>query len=334
MNPYLFIVGCPRSGTTMLERMVNAHPDIAIIHETHWITQFFKKQIGLDQSGFVNLKLIDALTRHHRFPLLNTTRDELEQILKDRDGATGYADFVARIFDNYGKKAGKKWVGDKTTGGYLRNLKLLHRLFPVARFVHLIRDGRNVCLSMLNWKKSDRAAGRLAIWNDDPVATTALWWQWHIHKGLKNAARIPANLYQEIRYESLVIDPENVCRQLCTFADVPYHDAMINFHQGKTLEGPGLTANRAWLPPTPNLRDWTTQLARDDIEMFEAIAGETLADLGYPLMFESISGEVKNKAARFQIWWNTQHEVGRSRQNAAGLRLPRGRNWPSFRDNR
>ena len=69
-NPYVFIVGCPRSGTTLLERMVNAHPEIAIIHESHWITRFFKKRIGVTQDGVVTPEMVSALCEYHRFHLL------------------------------------------------------------------------------------------------------------------------------------------------------------------------------------------------------------------------------------------------------------------------
>ena len=58
MNPFVFIVGCPRSGTTLLQRMVDAHSQIAIVPETHWIARWFEKRKGLTPEGFVRAKLI------------------------------------------------------------------------------------------------------------------------------------------------------------------------------------------------------------------------------------------------------------------------------------
>src|SRR5216684_2083301 len=96
-NPYLFIVGCPRSGTTLLQRMVNAHPAIAITPESHWIA---------------------------KFPQKNWTE----------------------------------------TPEYARWIEVLHRLWPEARFVHLIRDGRDVAMSMREWVKLRPKPGDFVTW--------------------------------------------------------------------------------------------------------------------------------------------------------------------------
>ena len=61
MNPYLFIVGCPRSGTTLLRRMVDVHPLVAVVDETRWIASFFERRAGLTSEGMVTPKLIHRL---------------------------------------------------------------------------------------------------------------------------------------------------------------------------------------------------------------------------------------------------------------------------------
>lgn len=298
-NPYLFIVGCPRSGTTLLERMVNAHQQIAIIHETHWIARYFKKRTGLTPQGLVTPELISKLSENHRFPHLKISRNDLEKLIESGEPIS-YANFVSRIFDLYGQREGKRIVGDKTTGGYLRNLPLLHTLWPKARFVHLIRDGRDVCLSMLEWPKAHRAAGRLATWQEDPVATTALWWKWQVRLGVDGGSSIGPDLYYEMRYESLVQHPADQCAALCSFLGLRYDDAMPKFHVGRTQTDRGLSANRAWLPPTPRLRDWRTQMAERDVELFEAIAGDLLSILGYERAFNTISTNIAEVAKRFR----------------------------------
>lgn len=307
-NPFVFIVGCPRSGTTLLERMVNEHPLIAIMHESHWISRFLKKRTGITRRGLVTPDLIDELSRHHRFHLLHMTRQDLVRLIPSTEPIS-YADFVAHIFDLYGQRAGKPLVGDKTTGGYLRNIPLLHGLWPRARFVHVVRDGRDVCLSMLNWKKANRAAGRLAIWKENPVATTALWWEWQVRLGREGGTAISSDLYYEFRYELLVDDPAMQCNALCAFLDVLCDDAMLTYHEGRTSTQPDLSANRAWLPPTPNLRDWRIQMREQDIELFEAIAGDLLSDLGYSRMFETISPATARVAERFRSWWDVDRRT-------------------------
>jgi hypothetical protein len=80
-NPYLFIVGCPRSGTTLLRRMVDAHPEIAITPETQWIPRFFKRRKGITPDGLVTPKVIDKLLEHRRFHLLGIGRDDLARLI-------------------------------------------------------------------------------------------------------------------------------------------------------------------------------------------------------------------------------------------------------------
>jgi len=301
-NPYVFIVGCPRSGTSMLERMVNAHPQIAIIHETHWIARFFRKRTGLTRQGIVTPKLVRRLSEYHRFRYLRVDRQDLLDLVAISEPMT-YGAFVSRIFDMYGKHEGKPLVGDKTTGDYIRHIPLLHSLWPEARFIHLIRDGRDVCLSMLNWPKADRAAGRWDIWAADPVATTALWWAWHVRSGIEGGRSIEGPGCHEVRFESLVERPREEARALCAFLDVPFQDAMLAYHEGRTRTDPGLSANQAWLPPTPGLRDWRIQMQRRDIEMFEALAGDLLSALGYQREFDVISAAVSADAQQFRSWF-------------------------------
>ena len=118
-------------------------------------------------------------------------------------------------------------------------------------------------------------------WTDDPVTTAALLWRINVLNGLTRGAPLGPSLYYELRYESLVHQPEAECRELCAFFGVRYEDAMLCFHEGRTRSEPGLSAKRAWLPITPGLRDWRTQMPADDVERFEAAAGDLLERLEY-----------------------------------------------------
>jgi hypothetical protein len=89
-------------------------------------------------------------------------------------------------------------------------------------------------------------------------------------------------LYYEIRYEFLVNHPAEECAALCAFLGLPYDDAMLRFHEGRTKTDPTLNAKRAWRPITSGLRDWRSKMPAEDVERFEAAAGELLDELGYP----------------------------------------------------
>ncbi len=299
-NPYVFIVGCPRSGTTLLQRMVNSHPQIAITPETHWIPRVYKKRNGLTAEGFVTPELISHLLELPKFTRLGISRDELVELM-GKGQSVSYATFVTGIFDLYGKRQGKVLVGDKTPG-YARMVSLLHALWPGARFVHLIRDGRDVCLSMASWPKAQqKRPGKFATWNDDPVSTTALWWEFMVRKGREAGRSLGPELYHELRYESLVSHPAEACKALCAFLDLPFHDAMLRFHEGRTKTTPGLDAKHAWLPVTRGLRDWRSQMPADDVRRFEAVTGDLLDELGYTRVVSAPQPAVLEIAAQIRI---------------------------------
>jgi hypothetical protein len=280
VNPFLFIVGCPRSGTTLLRRVLDAHPDIAITRETHWITDLLRGDDAVSPNEPVTRELLSRLRGVKRFTRLGVDQARLEGLLS-RTQPVYYAEFVRTVFDLYGEAQGKRLVGDKVPG-YVRDISVLHALWPAARFVHLIRDGRDVCTSVLNWDRENRAVTRMPGWDDDPVSTTALWWEQLVRIGRDAGSALPSELYYELRYEALVARPEAECRALCAFLGVPYNGPMLRFHEGRTRADPGLSAKKAWLPITAGLRSWRSDMTAGDLERFEAVAGAILDELDYP----------------------------------------------------
>jgi hypothetical protein len=298
MNPYVFIVGCPRSGNTLLQRIVDAHPDIAVISQTRWIPRWFEKRRGLTPEGLVTRQLVEELLGYDRFAKLKIGREELENLIGHSEPIP-YSDFVAGIFDLYGQRQGKRLVGDKTPR-YARSIRILHALWPRAKFVHIIRDGRDVCLSVLDWEYADRGPARFASWSEDPVTTVALWWERYLHLGREAGASLDPGLYHEVRYESLVTRPAAECKALCDFLGLPYDNAMLRFHEGREKADPSLDAKKAWRPTTSGLRDWRSQMTLGDIERFEAAAGDLLEELGYPRAVPDPPQEKLEEATRIQ----------------------------------
>jgi hypothetical protein len=315
MNPYLFIVGCPRSGTTLLRRLVDTHPHIAIIHQSRFIPNFFERRRGLTPEGLVTTKLVDRLLEARGVKNLETSRELLESLVEAEEPVS-YSTFVTGVFDLYGKGQGKRLVGDKTPG-YVRSIPTLHALWPEARFVHLIRDGRDVCMSAISWSRAYKLAHRYSTWTEDPITTAALWWEWHVRLGREDGGSLAPKLYHEVRYETLVSVPEETCAALCDFLGIPYDDAMLKFHEGRTKMKPGRDAKRAWLPITSDLRDWRTQMTAEDLERFEAAAGDLLEELGYPRACPHPPEEKLARAVRIRESFTRE-------ASASGKRLPKG----------
>jgi hypothetical protein len=313
VNPYFFLVGAPRSGTRLLGRLTGAHPDIAVIHEARFVPGWFRHRRGVTPEGLVTPGLVEKLAQFERFEYLEVEREQLEQLVGGRERLP-YSTFVTELFDLHGRALGKRFVADKSPR-YVRNLPTLHELWPAARFVHLVRDGRDVGLSVLSWKKvverGELVAG-LPTWEEDPVTTVALWWERLVRLGREDGSRLGPALYHELRYEALVADPAAECEALCAFLDLPYDEAMLHYHEAAEAR----RSRHASRPPTAGLRKWRAQMPTEEVERFEAAAGDLLDELGYPRAFPRIDAKARTRATRMR-------ETFSDAMREKGARLPR-----------
>ena len=271
MAPPLLVLGVRRSGTTLLRVMLDRNPELAVPDESYFVPQIADRHRGrIDVEAFV-----DDL---RRLPtLLDWGVEPGDVRVRLRPGAT-VADGVRAVYETYAAKAGKPRWGDKTPM-YMQHLGLLERLFPDALFLHLVRDGRDACLSFLavppgimteGWGHPRDAAGFACQWRIEVDAARAL------------GRRISSRRYLELRYEELVAEPEPALRAICAFAGLPYDAGMLDYAGRVDVSGkPHQTSlTRA---PTPGLRDWRSGMPPGDVAAFERIAGDVLAGLGYEL---------------------------------------------------
>ena len=315
MRPSVFIVGCARSGTTLLQRIVDSHHRIAITPSMHWMRNLFREHGVKKPDDLVSPHLVSALIKHPRFARLNLDRNQFGR-LAARDVRPTYAGLLSGIFGLYGEAAGKPLVGNKTAP-FVRRIPELHGLWPEAKFVHIVRDGRDVCLSILEWESAEAAAGRYTAWEVDPISITALWWRRKVLLGREGGGPLGPGLYHEIRYESLISDPARECERLCGFLGVPYDDAMTKFDERREWTDPDLERVHPIMPITAGLRDWRSQMPRESVERFEAAAGDLLEELGYPLatgpkpgalehaarMRESFAGDTNSRGQKLPAGW-------------------------------
>jgi glycosyltransferase involved in cell wall biosynthesis len=300
-HPYVFVVGCPRSGTTLLQRMLDHHPLLAVANDTHFIPEGLR---GRDDEADPPLtpEIVERVRRFRFFPSLRLPDRAVEAAAA---ASRTYGGFVSALYVEYGRMRGKPLAGDKTPD-YCKHLPLLHCLFPWVKTIHLIRDGRDVVLSTLEWAHPTRGPGRFRLWEEHPIAVCALWWRWQVSTGRRDGAALGPGRYLEVRYEELVRQPEPTLRRLAAFLELPYSPQMLAYHVGKVRRKPGLSAKEAWLPPTPGLRDWRIQMSKRDIELFEALAGDLLDELGYERTVQRISPDVAALAERCKRWWEAE----------------------------
>lgn len=285
--PAPFVVGLTRSGTTLLRMMLDAHPQLTIPPETHFVPEL----IAAARSGGDADALTAAVTGNRTWGDFGISEAELRERFEALEaGDDGAA--VRAFFDTYAARQGKPRWGDKTPA-YMLGVRKIGRTLPEARFVHLIRDGRDVALS-----QSERA-----INEQPPPAEQAARWVKRIRKSREQAAELSGPRYVEARYEDLVREPEPTLRRICEFVDLPWDGAMLHYHEraaerlgemagelratddGHAKQEAGYRiANHAptTKPPDPSKLDkWRREMAPADLAAYEEAAEPMLTELGY-----------------------------------------------------
>ena len=269
--PPLIVLGVRRSGTTLLRVMLDRNSQLAVPDESYFLPQLAHRHSDRpDLDAF-----LDDLRRLPTLREWELSPDDVRGRL--RPGMT-LGEAVGAVYETYAAARGKERWGDKTPM-YMQYLPLLERLFPDARYAHLIRDGRDAALSFLQmpegvvtktWAHPTDAAGFACQWRTEVAAARGL------------GRRAGPSRYLELRYEQLVEDPERELRRICMFADLPFEPEMLayagNVDVSRKPHQQSLTR-----PPTPGLRDWRNAMSADDVAAFQEIAADLLADLGYPL---------------------------------------------------
>jgi hypothetical protein len=288
--PAPFVVGVGRSGTTLLRLMLDAHPEMAVPPETHFLPALidsFKAlrvtperalaaietapQSGLPESGVEPEALLERLRAIRR---LNAP------------------DSIRAFYGLYAERAGKPRWGDKTPR-YVTALAKIGRAVPEARFVHMIRDGRDVALS------TSRRMVELRGSRPVPADRMAKRWRHRILSARRVAS--VADRYLEIRYEDLVLDTEPTLRRVCQFAELDFEPVMLDYYERaperlqemnrerqrggrRTLSGEErmkaheMTAK----PPQPErVEVWRDEMDPAYRREFERFAGDLLGELGY-----------------------------------------------------
>jgi hypothetical protein len=264
-----------------LQRVLDAHPQLAVCPESCWIVYYYQNRVGLTPDGRVTPQIIDRLFEYHKFYRMKRDRQDLDKLLS-RGEPISYADFVSGIFDAYANDRGKPLAGDKTPD-YVRNLEVLHQL----------RDGRDVALSAINWKRKAAKLRKLfPTWDEHPLATAAAWWKWHVAPARERGRLLGPSTYYELRYEELVAQPEKECARLCEFLGLPFDAAMLRFHEGRMRLEPELDAKNSWRPITPGLRNWRQEMA--------LVAGGLLEELDYPRTLPHPSANILQYASSIQ----------------------------------
>jgi hypothetical protein len=270
-----FVVGCPRSGTTLLKSMLDAHPRLAIPYESHFLVGQGPHQRWWRRKPVAT---VDTILAHPCVRRWNLDPARARAAVAAAHPES-FSELSATLFDLYAADRGKQRWGDKTPG-YVTYIPVIDRLFPTAQFIHIVRDGREVAVSL-----SERGWGPAS-----PIAG-AFWWRRKTQAGLRAGRALAPGRYLEVHLEDLVGDPEGELRRICAFLDEDYAPQMLDYPDRVEApwEDPAATAhlNKA---PTANLRDWRTGRTPVEREAIDSVCAPLLAELGYERVARSARG--------------------------------------------
>ena len=272
INP-IFIIGSPRSGTTLLRFMLSSHPNIFIPDETGFIPHLVKpNHIGDNLSLTEVDSLLDRIGNlNYQWRNLVTDIPTFYQNL-DSPNLMNLLDVLFRKV--VADQNAIRW-GDKTPL-YVRHIPLISMIFPQAQFIHVIRDGRDATLS------AQQKWGLAEFWYMDNYYLIKNWVT-NVMIGRRDGTRLPKSQYFELRYEQLVQDPAINLHQICKFLGEKYHPKMLNHNNLALQVGPGPDQHTEVMQPisTSSVGRWYSEMSVFDKKMTDRLAGHLLLELGY-----------------------------------------------------
>jgi len=275
-NAHFFVVGCGRSGTTLLRVILLGHSRLYVGPETHFIRRLVK-DIPLDAplSKEQVEEVVRRIVAHARWVHMLMPADDFRAAALAQP-APRLADVLNIIYHHQRRAAGKQRIGDKTPD-YVRHIPSLLKIYPNARFILLIRDGHDVAMSFakLGWAQAyhgprfewSRAVRAILEYRKAPFADRIL----------------------EVRYETMVRDLEGTVRRICDFLGEEFEPAMIEWHSQIDQLFPGESPKlhpKIYQPIRPDsVAAWRRDLSAVECFLMEASMYRDLELMGYELRF-------------------------------------------------
>jgi hypothetical protein len=262
---FVFIIGAARSGTTWLQAMIGAHPSVCTFGElqlyefytTPWVAAWKRQVEFSDFNGLPTL----------------WSEDELYHFLRE---------FLDRIYSQVlYTKPEATFILDKHPGNSFY-IEHIDKLLPNVKFIHMIRDGRDVAVSALAASQSWGG-----LWAPKNIQSTASLWKASV-LGAKHAQRYEGR-YLEVKYEDFFANGVGTLKEVFEFigAPVDFEEVVSIFHshQFERMKQRGTGTNQYTLPETffrkGQVGDWRSALTPTQRYIFHEVAGELLRELGY-----------------------------------------------------
>lgn len=285
--PLFFIIGRPRSGTTLLRILFEAHPHVLIPPESPFIISLYKKygKVTFWDEPTINA-FCEDLFKQRYFDKWLIEKNLLYKSLLEAKGENTFQTMVRKVCLTYSSVFDKKeilLIGDKNPA-YSLFIHRIQKLFPEARIIHITRDYRDNYLSLIK------------VNFEVPIVPLVIYrWKFALHRMWKLKKRYPDLIYS-IKYEDLVAEPERQFQNLCHFLGIQYDPSVMSFYRKKSevekayagLEEIGQVHQSLFNPiSTRRVNLWQTEMSSRDIRIADLVAGKTAEKAGYKRKYTS-----------------------------------------------
>lgn len=272
--PPVFMFGFERSGTTLLSMMMGAHPQLAVPLTVTGLWYAYSKKLAdynlLDSEADIR-RLVEDLIGEERIQLWDE-QIEVQDVFDFMDEPS-YSEVVMAFHRAYARKKEKPYWANLDIAT-LDEMNVAHSWSRNARFIHIVRDGRDVALShetMPFGSSNTLDCGRN--------------WQQRVFTNLKMGAMLPEGSYKVVRYEDLVLQPDATLRELCRFIGIEYSEKMLDYGG---MVADKIPDHRRWLwpdldkkPQASKCYGWKNSMSDSKRVVFEGEAAGVLHELGY-----------------------------------------------------
>lgn len=286
----IFVIGNPRSGTSLLRLILTSHSQVLIPPECGfiiWLSVMYSGWVQSDSCDPVKLKkYLDDLFACKKFETWKLEREKVERQITFRQPAN-YAELCSVIYEAFGTNFGKKFTiwGDKNNF-HINHLRDLLDLYSKARFLHIVRDGRDVACSyreVMEGKSNSPYAPKL----NTGIEEIALEWASNVMKVDSFITSMPDSQAMTIRYEDMATNPQPAISSMCEWLGLEFEKEMLNFYQQNRdmdLE-PNLTLDWKKRTTEPISRDtvgrYKTVLTNEEKTVFLSVANPVLCKFRY-----------------------------------------------------
>jgi hypothetical protein len=267
-----FILGSGRSGTSLLSRMLNQHPNLAVPPESHLYNTFhpwlgYYGNLAAEQNR-ANLVADIVATG----PLRDwSPRLQADEVLAHVHGGD-FGAVVDAVMCAWAAKKGKRRWGEKTPQ-HIRFWRHISADFKGSQVIHVIRDGRDVAISMMK-----------ARFGPKSIYSCARGWREYLEQVEDVKNNQPTELFFEVSYENMLENTKQTLREVCDFLGEAYAPEMLDYYRDTTPYPTDVHNQENLAKPVivDNKQKWRTEMTKDEVRVFEAVAGDALANYGYP----------------------------------------------------